>query len=318
MVSAVLVWPGTMVHAKVDAPEQASETPPPQKSETANDTSPDVPAPAEQPTDEGDKVEAAARRHIALLTKLHAATRSKLELRGDQEEAIDRLFEDYIQSLREAQRGQRPFGVDRDDAEELRALREKLMAAREAGDMEAVQELRDQFRERIRSRGDFVALNLGQFVGKVNRVLTADQRPVFKKLLRALRLGAEHSAPYDGGLRELWRIVSSNDVDLTTEQRRTVGRIIRDGVASVMAARREAEDVAPIAAIVRSRVFDELTSDQRKKVEAKLEDEEEQDPRPAQIKEGEQETPEQPASPPEQGKPDEEGSDVESPAPGDD
>lgn len=213
-----------------------------------------------------------ARRRLKQLTKLQSAMSKKLDLTRDQEEAIDGLFKEYVQTLKGVRSRPRPFGTTPEDAAELKELRKELREARKAGDETTVRALRKKFREKMRERQAARGLTVNQFLTQVGEQLTDEQRPEFRKLVKTLKIGYTGNYSSSGDLRILWRATMEPEVGLSVRQKRAINVIIRDGVASVLEAEREGESAAEIAAKVRADVLGELKPFQRAKVEMTLQE----------------------------------------------
>ncbi len=204
------------------------------------------------------------------LKKLWDAMKSELDLRKEQEKAVDGLFRDHMRSLREGRNHRRPFGVSREDAKELKNLRDKLREAQKAGDKETTRELGRQLRGIKEARGTAVADTTTQFIEKLAEALNEDQRPAFRQLVKRLQI-RNRPEVRAVALRRLWRATRHPDVGLSDEQRRTVQAALRKGFLSTAQAGRDANTPEEVMADVRAEVFKELTPEQRVKVEAMLE-----------------------------------------------
>lgn len=210
------------------------------------------------------------RRYIAQIARLHNVTKAKLDLSPKQEEAIGRLFKDYLRAIRDRRNGHRPFRINAGDENQTVDIRAKLLAARKAGDDAQVRKLRKEFRGRLRVRQTSAPPPIGLFIDKVLAELSEKQRPVFRKLVATMRIDASDAPPRNGGLKRLWRAVMRPEVHLANEQRRNIGAILRKGFASVAQARRDGKDAARVAEGVRRVVLEQLSAGQRVKVEALL------------------------------------------------
>lgn len=226
-----------------------------------------VERPVPQPT---GSPRADARRHAAQLSKLYIAMKKKLSLSSTQEKAIERLFRRHIAVLNGGRGAGRSLGVRGSDAAELASLRERLQAARKAGDERALRRLRQEFREKIAKRSTASALSTDDFLAKVSAHLSGDQQAEFRELERTMRSRDRRGRSGTGELRKFWRVVSSPAVGLSSEQRRTATGIMRDGVADLSQAQKDGLDGAPIIAALRRDVLEQLSSKQRVKVEIAL------------------------------------------------
>lgn len=207
---------------------------------------------------------------FAGLKKLWDAMKSELDLRKEQEKAVDELFRTHLRSLREGRNHRRPFRAGPGNAKKLKNLRDKLREAQKAGDKETTRELGRQLREIKEARGTAVADTTTQFIEKLAEALNEDQRPAFRQLVKRLQI-RNRPEVRAVALRRLWRATRHPDVGLSDEQRRAVQAALRKGFLSTAQSGRDANTPEEVMADVHAEVFKELTPEQRVKIEAMLE-----------------------------------------------
>lgn len=211
-----------------------------------------------------------ARRRIAQLVKLQSAMKKKLDLTGNQKEAVDGLFKTYFRGLSEKEDRPRRLGADTGDGKALEGLREQLKEAKKAGDEDAVRQLRKQFRQERQTRTTGKALTLDQLFAKVAAELDEKQRQGFHRLTKRLRIGDVRQSRR-GELRRLLRTVMNPDVGLSSEQQQTLRTVFRKGAIAIAQAQRGGGDsIDELTAQLRKDVLEELTPAQRVEVEAAL------------------------------------------------
>ncbi len=212
----------------------------------------------------------AIRRRMAQLAKLQSAMKKKLDLTGNQKEAIDRLFKTYFRSLSDKADRPRPLEAHPGQGDALEGLREQLKEAKKAGDEAAVRQLRKQFRQERQTRTSATAPTLDQFFAEVSTELDEKQRPVFRGLIKRMRIGDVRQSRR-GELRRLLRTVMNPGVGLSSEQQQVVRTVFRDGALAIAHAERAGDDsVDELTAKLRKDVLNELTPAQRVEVEAAL------------------------------------------------
>jgi hypothetical protein len=228
--------------------------------------------PAAEPGSEGGK--AFARRQFMQLKKLEEAMKEKLRLSREQRNAIEQLFRDHLALLRERQSRRQVPEADSKDVEEIKALRDKLIKAREAGDEQAVSEARKQLKDKLQERLGSEADPTSEFLDKVAAELDENQRAEFRKLVRRLGIDTPRG-PRDLELRKLLRVVRQPEVGLSEQQQRTIRTILRDAAAALADPEVDATKADEITAKARADVFKELALEQQSKVDAALKADEE-------------------------------------------
>ncbi len=208
--------------------------------------------------------------HIAKLRELQTAAKKELVLSEEQEAAIDGLFDAHVRAVRQSG-GQRPFGVNTEDANAVEELRKKLNAAREAGDQDELRKLTSQFKELVQSRRAATGLTTDQFIAKVAAVLDKNQAAAFRKLINRMRFGDARGAPSEN-LTRFWRAILHPELNLSDEQRRSIHELRTKAVKLTAEARSQGkEDELPrIGADLRSEVVVLLTPEQRLKLDEML------------------------------------------------
>ncbi len=261
----------------------------PDGDKTVREVSPPETEPEEEQVDADDdqaeainaeplSVEVPLRRQVMELTKLQNEMKKKLDLSRTQETAIDALFKGYLRTLRQRVGPQRPGGEQSEDTAELWELRRKVIEARKAGDQQTGRQLREQFKQKLRSRSSPTNIGMWQLFDDVSAELDGEQRRSFRKLIMRFPVGHVRR-PHGGELRALQRAVMSPDVDLSEEQRQAVRGVMRDGVASVRKMERDSDQAKQIIAKVSADVFEILTPEQRTKVEVILKQDAQRGPR---------------------------------------
>jgi len=208
---------------------------------------------------------------IAKLGKLQAAMKERLDLTPGQEEIIDPLFEEQVQSIKEAMDRRKRDQAQEDDLEAIRELQEQLKEARKAGDKERAREIRRQMSDRFRQRRSNMPEPIGRFIEKVAGELEEEQVSTFRTLAKRFGLD-ETRRPRRRPMGNLMRAVMSPEVGLSREQQQSVRELMRGHMSA--AKPREMDDKQEKEAFdkLRDEVLTELTPEQRAKVEARLEE----------------------------------------------
>lgn len=267
------------------------ESEPPEAKADAGQREPD------QPSAEARRSNTRAQRYIAEIVKLQDTMKKKLSLSKKQEEVIDALFRDYVRAVKERQEARRQASARPEAADELRQLRDKMLEARDSGDMEAVRQLREQFRQKLRLRSGPPGADAGQFVQKVAAELDEKQRPAFRKLARRLSTGNAHRPPQlNREIYYLWRAVLQPDVGASSEQKKEIQGMVRKAHLSIEEAESDEVKVKEITAKVRSDILEKLTPEQRAKVEAAMKEPFGRDRRPGMTPEGKEDDAEEASS----------------------
>lgn len=204
------------------------------------------------------------------LGKLHEVMRKKLDLGSEQEETLDKLFEEHLQMLKTQDEADAKKDA-KENEEKILKLRQDLLAAREADDREAVTRLRTQLREVMKARKGRPGGATARFLQKVREELTEEQLPMFREMLKRMELD-RYAGPRDHPMSRLMRAVFDPQVGLSTEQRDDIRQMMRDAFTSTA---RDADTTIQIDEItndLKLRIFEELTADQRDKIEALLEE----------------------------------------------
>lgn len=249
---------------------------------TPGDPEPSRAEESDQPSGPNDRIPPSMRgrerpreraRHwnVISLKRLQAAMKQQLDLTRKQTVAVDQLFDEYTQRLKEQRKA--PHNADESgtaEAQELKALRDELVKARKAGDVEAVRRARAALGEKMRARVGRASALTDELVKKLGEQLNEEQRPKFQRI--AFRLGiGERRGPAGIPLRRLSRALMRPVVGLSAEQQRSVRAIIREGFNESLAAGSDAQKAKEVTARVQAKVFEKLTPEQRAKVEAELE-----------------------------------------------
>ncbi len=207
----------------------------------------------------------------AQLQKLQAAMKQKLDLDEDQQRAIDSHFSSHLTQIDRRISARRRSGPGNQDSLGMKQLREDMAAARKAGDTATSKRLRDEFRSIMRLRQRDGSQSVSHLIGRLDNELDAKQRRIFDELLKTLNISRSESGKR-GNLRALWRAVMNPDMRLSSEQRSTVMRLLKEAMASETDARRSGDEpeAKRLVASAREAVFDELSSEQKKKLNMKM------------------------------------------------
>lgn len=207
----------------------------------------------------------------AQLEKLQLAMKQKLNLKKEQERAINDHFERHFTQIERRLSARGPGASGGKDSNAMAVFREDMAAARKAGDKAKLDQLRREFRTvmQVRRRGN--TQNLSQLIGKLEDELDAKQRQMFDGLLKKLKIDRSGSAR-QGNLRSLWRAVMSPEMRLSSEQRTAVMRLLKEGMTSEAEAKRsgDTQEAQRVAKSTQEAVFDELSSAQKSKLNAKM------------------------------------------------
>lgn len=222
---------------------------------------------------------------IGQFTRLRDEMRETMQLTAAQEEKIDALFEGQLQALR--RRG--PFregGESTPDPEaDVKLLRQRMRDARERGDTETVNRLREEIRlkneELYKSRAD----STRAFLDAVRKELDDAQKEKFQEIALKLRLEGGPRGPAEE-LARLMRAIRDPKVGTTDAQLSRINEIFRNGFTrgeSGPGGEAEKWDAKKVEESVRrlhERVLKELSSDQQKVVEEILAQQQTEELRP--------------------------------------
>lgn len=213
-----------------------------------------------------------ARQVHTRLRKLQEAMKNKLGLDADQTLAINSIFQEYFDVLRDSERGRSAADSTTETSERMRVLQKQVLEARRAKDRDKIRELRREMQELLRAKRVSREKDTGAFLEKLGGELTDAQKPQFQMLLKRLRLDPER-ASRERSVANLVRLVMDPELNLSPEQRKDIHGIISETFA---AKSRDPGDMASMekaAELIRKLVMEKLTDDQRAILEKKLKEE---------------------------------------------
>ncbi|MGB0714826.1 MAG: hypothetical protein ACPGXK_03055 [Phycisphaerae bacterium] len=213
------------------------------------------------------------------LPELQKKMWKELDLSAGQREAIDEIFEDQMDVVREAVLASK----DTDRAKEIERNRRAMTEAKRSGDTDAEDEAREAISELMREKAEAEDVKIAGFVRRINRELDADQQDDFRTLIRQSGLIRANNR---GNRLRLYRTaLMHEDVGLDDEQREDVRKAMQQlrpgnrGEGRQRGQRRERRqgmeqgqraDREKMEADFREAIEEILTADQMEAFEAKL------------------------------------------------
>lgn len=216
------------------------------------------------------RLDPATRYRISTLLKLQSAMKQEFELSAEQGDAIDAMFRDQIQVLKEIQESRQSALDDPQKAAKVKELRKQIAAAREADDAEAMRRLREEFKETLWSSKDGPEMNMAQFVSAVAAKLDEKNRPEFRKLAR--NLGATNVLPNQSN-RDLFmmrRAIALPEVGIPESVQKELKRVFQEARISIGEVQGDEAKVTEILESVHQEISERLTTEERNKFEDAL------------------------------------------------
>ena len=118
------------------------------------------------------------------MKQLQAEMQAKLELKPEQQQDVREMIAEYEKDVKEANTKRLELFESRRD--EMTALREKMIAARESGDPDAVTAAREEMRALFAGGGSNQQLLQQELIAAIEEVLDDAQREKFKKIVQDL------------------------------------------------------------------------------------------------------------------------------------
>lgn len=216
----------------------------------------------------------ASRRLLVSLNKLRSQMIDQLDLSEEQEETLGAMFDKFLVDVeKHAARGAGGDGNKDESGDSIRKLRMEMIEAQKAGDDDRAKELRTQIQAAMSKQRPMTSEAVSKFLDTVAEELDEEQEPQFRTLVKRLKLDVSSDAQRDS-LGRLMRAVMDPELGMTAEQHQAVREIIRDAFASQDRGERSPEKTDQLASKVKSDIMEELTPEQRVKLEAKLKAEE--------------------------------------------
>ena len=213
-----------------------------------------------------------SRQLVDALRQLRESMAKKLVFDSKQKEAIDVLFEDHLDSIKESA-GE---GLDEQQAqqrERFEELRKRMEAARQNGDREELKRLREESRKLRKELAPLDMQATAGFIKELEKVLSDEQRPVFKKMVRRLGLAGEPSRRGPGGrFRMMMAALQDPDLGITDEKVQQIREMVRERMSSVARDEAGRGDREKVLEELEGLILAELTTEQRSKLEAKMKD----------------------------------------------
>ncbi len=118
------------------------------------------------------------------MKQLQAEMQAKLELKPEQQQDVREMIAEYEKDVKEANTKRLELFESRRD--EMTALREKMIAARESGDPDAVTAAREEMRALFAGGGSNQQQLQQELIAAIEEVLDDAQREKFKKIVQDL------------------------------------------------------------------------------------------------------------------------------------
>lgn len=203
-----------------------------------------------------------ALRKIMMLESL---VDDKLELRGDTRREVEDKFERFLVVLREAA-GATPSGARADEA---RDLQRKMRQAHEDRDMDEYRRLRTELSRLMRGPEESETPELAPFLQDLYTDLEPDQARRYVHLLARLDL-VEVDEDDDIPLRKFIRLLLAPQVDLSNDQRQSVGSLIKKHKEGLTDPRLTPFERRQAFEQFRDAIYSHLSDQQREMIENRL------------------------------------------------
>jgi hypothetical protein len=233
------------------------------------------PASDKEPGDKDAAKEAAGQRlqlRIDKITKLQTMTEERVEMSSSQKTAVRRLFSDYLDDVRASftHRGRPTARENKVMPPSMAQLQSQLDAAKNAADKDKVAEIEQQMsnlrREPTSNADDFSDV----LIEKVKKELKPSQVAEFDKVVERWK-AISPRGPRSGPFQQLRRALSDPDVGLTEAQKATTDKILEETLRENRSGgTRDPQKMAAAVEKAKGQIFQELTAEQRAKVEADL------------------------------------------------
>ena len=191
---------------------------------------------------------------------LRELVRQELELRDEQVEEVNDLFEEYLEAT--AERVRKMEAAQQENAARIEELQQDAVEARRNRDRELVREISQELRELSGADGTLMTLRR-EFFNDVVEVLDEEQNHQFRRLAgQAMRSAGGRERL--GGLWDLQILRRALlELELPPEQKRAAMRHFKDSQEKLSQARQEGEEaMTQLAAEVRQSVLGELDEQQ--------------------------------------------------------
>jgi hypothetical protein len=204
-----------------------------------------------------------ARDDTKLVMKLHKEMLKEIELRDEQAEAINDLFEKHLEALRERAKEAGSKGDAESDRQQ--ELQEQLAEARRAQDREKMQQVIAELRE-LRGAAPGGSGIHDDFRDAVLKELDEEQAGKFKELFRKIMMPGTQMRSAMRDLRVLQQAVHA--LDLSDEQTQAVRKHLAGmGEALGLAREGDTEGAERAIAQIREAVIGELDEEQAGRLE---------------------------------------------------
>ena len=204
-----------------------------------------------------------AQEEAKRVKQLRELVRRELDLRDDQIEPINEVFEEYIEELLPLAKEME--NKNQQNTREIQQLRDKISEARKEGDRGTVRELLGELRAMTGADGR-LAKRAREFHQAVTELLDPEQARAFSGLLRKTRAGG----PGQGLMALSVMRRALREIDLSPEQREATNQLFA-GLQDKMRSARSNEDegaVEKVIAELREAIAKELNQEQMEAFEA--------------------------------------------------
>ena len=200
------------------------------------------------------------------VNKLWDAMEKRLEFSDEQADTIGALFDAFIEELEELAHKRASGEVQETVVDRMRELRTEIDTARKAGDRDAIREIVTELQELRTARQSGAGSGMRRFLAEVSDELDDQQRKSFREIAKRLKL-ERYLPPKELPLQKLLLAVLSPEVGLSPEHRARVTVIMREAFSVRRPGASAGERLDEGTKEMQSRIFEELTDEQRAKVE---------------------------------------------------
>ena len=210
------------------------------------------------PPDWGARMGRIPGGELQAIKTLRKAVRKELDLSDQQAKRIDGLFDEQVEKVKEILREQRERR--RQDAGKVAEISRALAEAARERDRDRMNELREQLRD-LRSSDRELREARQEFEEALAAEVDEGQREKLRRLIAANWLESISRRFGLHGFATMWRIL--REMDLGSEQRRSVLQVRTEFARELREARDEPERTADIESKMREKILELLDEEQK-------------------------------------------------------
>jgi Spy/CpxP family protein refolding chaperone len=166
------------------------------------------------------------RETLRRLRDLREAVWKELDLTDEQQQTVGKLFDEHLETFRDLVAEDAEQKQD-DRQARLAEIREKIQEARDRGDRDEIQRLREKMIELFRNRSGQWMESTGAFLMDVHQELTAEQRPKYDEILRRLELDRVQRRR-GNALQQYLQGLRDPELNLNEEQQQKIAKLVEE------------------------------------------------------------------------------------------